>query len=181
VLGTFGGGAASAIAGSVKSGVTGLIGATVGKKAQASTTTTSPGFTPSGVVKLCMPRTTVATKTPTQTEIAPGVKAVTIPVKPGPIITPITVKKAIQEARMKGAVAETLAEAREIGPGVTFTLQGPEAASRHAEELVKEPEVHPKWEAFKAGIKTLGGEAGRRAWTNIKALRETLEGRSSIT
>jgi hypothetical protein len=80
------------------------------------------------------------------------------------------VKKAIQEAGMKGAVAETLAEAREIGPGITFALQGPEAYKKHAEELAKEPEVHPKWEAFKARIKTLGGEAGRRAWTNIKAL-----------
>jgi len=87
------------------------------------------------------------------------------------------VKKSIQEARMKGAVAETLAEAREIGPGITFTLQGPEAYRKHAEELAKEPEIHPKWEAFKAGIKTLGGEAGRRAWTNIKALaRDTKEG-----
>ena len=116
------------------------------------------------------PRTTVATKTLTQTEIAPGVKAVTIPVKPGPIITPTTVKKAIQEARMKGAVAETLAEAREIGPETTFTLQGPEASSRHAEELAREPEVHPRWEAFKAGVKSLGSQAGRRAWINIKTL-----------
>jgi carbon starvation protein len=176
VLGTFGGGAASAIAGAVKTGVAGLIGSVAGKGAQASTTTASPGPTHSGVVKLNTPRTTVATKTPAQAEVAPGVKAITIPVKPGPIITPATIKKAIQEARMKGAVAETLAEAREIGPGITFTLHGPEAYKKHAEELAKEPEIHPKWEAFKAGIKTLGGEAGRRAWTNIKALaRDTGE------
>jgi len=176
VLGTFGGGAASAIAGAVKTGVTSLVGAIAGKGAQAATTATGTGSTPSGVVKLNTPRTTVATKTPAQTEVAPGVKAITIPVKPGPIITPATVKKSIQEAGMKGAVAETLAEAREIGPGITFTLEGLEAYRKHAEELAKEPEIHPKWEAFKAGIKTLGGEAGRRAWTNIKALaRDTGE------
>jgi hypothetical protein len=53
---------------------------------------------------------------------------------------------------------------------ITFILQGPEAPSKHAEELAKEPEVHPRWESFKAGVKSLGSQAGRRAWINIKTL-----------
>jgi len=63
-----------------------------------------------------------------------------------------------------------------VSSSVQVTLHGPEAYKKHTEEQAKEPEIHPKWEAFKAGIKTLGGEAGRRAWTNIKALaRDTGE------
>jgi hypothetical protein len=107
---------------------------------------------------------------PAQAETVPGVRAMKIPVKPGPIINPATVESAVQEARMKEAVAEALAEAREVGPRAAYIFEGSEAYRKHAEELAKEPGIHPKWEAFKAGIKTLGREAGRRAWTNIKAL-----------
>jgi hypothetical protein len=85
-------------------------------------------------------------------------------------------RKSIEEARVKETIAETIAESREIGPKITYTLEGPETYRKHAEELAKEPEIRPKWEAFKAGIKTLGREAGRRAWTNVKALaRESRE------
>jgi len=31
-------------------------------------------------------------------------------------------------------------------------------------------EVHPKWEAFKAGVKTLATHMGRQAWANLRAL-----------
>jgi hypothetical protein len=57
-----------------------LIGGATSRGTQVTPTTTSISTTPSGVVKLNTPRTTVATKTP---EIAPGVKTITIPVKPG--------------------------------------------------------------------------------------------------
>jgi hypothetical protein len=42
---------------------------------------------------------------------------------------------------MKGAVAETLAEARKIGTGIMFTLHGQEVYRKHAEELAKEPDI----------------------------------------
>jgi hypothetical protein len=46
-----------------------------------------------------------------------------------------------------------------------------EALARKLGE-VKPPkvEVHPKWEAFKAGVKTLATHMGRQAWTNLRAL-----------
>jgi carbon starvation protein len=167
LLGTLGGGLVTALAGAIKAGFTMLVGGATGRAAQATTATTSTA--PSGIVKLNTPRSTpIATTTPTQRE--------TPPVKPGPIITPTTVRKSIEEARVKETIAETIAESREIGPKITYTLEGPEAYRKHAEELEKEPEIRPRWEAFKAGIKTLGREAGRRAWVNIKALaRDTKE------
>jgi hypothetical protein len=174
LLGTLGGGLVTALAGAIRAGVAAMLGGATGRAVQTTSGATSAA--PSGVVRLSAPRLAPAVTGPAQVEVAPGVRAIAIPVKPGPIITPATVKRAVQEARMREAVAEALAEAREIGPGITFTLQGPEAYRKHAEELAKEPEIHPKWEAFKAGIKTLGREAGRRAWTNIRALaRESRE------
>ena len=174
LLGTLGGGLVTALAGAVRAGVAAMLGGAVGRATQATGATASAA--PSGVVRLSVPRTTVATRTPAQAEVAPGVKAIVVPAKLGPVITPATVKSAVQEARMKEAVAETLAEAREIGPGATYIFEGPEAYRRHAEELAREPEIRPKWEAFKAGIKTLGREAGRRAWANVKVLvRESRE------
>ncbi|MCC6024531.1 MAG: hypothetical protein LM600_07515, partial [Thaumarchaeota archaeon] len=165
LLGTLGGGLVTALAGAVRAGVAAMLGGAAGRVAQAAGAVASAA--PSGVARLSAPR---ATPTPAQAEVAPGVKAIVVPVKPGPIITPATVKSAVQEARMKEAIAEALAEAREVGPGITFTLQGPEAYRKHAEELAKEPEIHPKWEAFKAGLSTLAKHAARRAWTNIRAL-----------
>jgi len=169
LLGTLGGGLVTTLIGAVKTGVSMLIGGATSRGTQVTPTTTSISTTPSGIVKLNTPRSTpIATTTPTQRE--------TPPVKPGPIITPTTVRKSIEEARVKETIAETIAESREIGPKITYTLEGPEAYRKHAEELAKEPEIRPKWEAFKAGIKTLGVEAGRRAWTNVKALaRDTKE------
>jgi len=170
LLGTLGGGLVTALAGAVRAGVAAMLGGATGRAVQAASAA------PSGVARLSAPRLAQTATGPARVEAAPGVRAIAIPVKPGPIITPATVKSAVQEARMKEAVAEALAEAREVGPGITFTLQGPEAYKKHVEELAREPEIRPRWEAFKAGIKTLGREAGRRAWTNIKALaRESRE------
>jgi len=167
LLGTLGGGLVTTLIGAVKTEVSMLIGGATSRETQVTPTTTSISPTPSGIVKLNTPRTTVATKTP---EIAPGVKTITIPVKPGPIITPTTMRKSIEEARVKETIAETIAESREIGPKITYTLEGPEAYRKHAEELAKEPEIHPKWEAFKAGLSTLAKHTAKRTWTNIRAL-----------
>jgi hypothetical protein len=173
LLGTLGGGLVTALAGAIKAGFTMLVGGATGRAAQATTATTSTA--PSGAVRLSTPRFMPTVTGPAQAETVPGARAIKIPVKPGPIITPAVVKKSIQEARVKETIAETIAESREIGPKITYTLEGPEAYRKHAEELEKEPEIRPKWEAFKAGIKMLGRETGRRAWTNIKALARDTE------
>jgi carbon starvation protein len=163
LLGTLGGGLVTTLIGAVKTGVSMLIGGATSRETQVTPTTTSISPTPSGIVKLNTPRSTpIATTTPTRRE--------TPPVKPGPIITPTTVRKSIEEARVKETIAETIAESREIGPKITYTLEGPEAYRKHAEELAKEPEIHPKWEAFKAGLSTLAKHTARRTWTNIRAL-----------
>jgi carbon starvation protein len=149
VLGIFGGGLVSHVAGAFKSG----IGALIGRAGGGSSQPTAGGGSAS-----ISPVQGQAQRVKLQ---APG---------PGPVITPTTVRIARREARMTRDVATTVAESRRIGPGMTFVLHGPEAASKHAEELAKEPEVHPRWEAFKAGVKSLGSQVGRRAWINIKTL-----------
>jgi len=154
VLGVFGAGLVTHLAGAFKAG----IGALIGRAGGGSPQTTGGG---------------TASISPVQGQ-APRVK-LQAP-RPGPIITPTTVRVARREAGMAKGVAATLAESRRIGPGITFTLQGPEAASKHAEELAKEPEVHPRWEAFKAGVKSLGSQAGKRAWINIKTLAREYKG-----
>jgi carbon starvation protein len=174
LLGALGGGLVTALAGAIKAGVAAVLGGAVGRVAQVAGATAS--VAPSGVARLSAPRLAPVATGLAQVEVAPSARAIAVPAKLGPIVTPATVKSAVQEARMREAVAEALAEAREIGPGATYIFEGPEAYRKHAEELAKEPAIHPKWEAFKAGIKTLGREAGRRAWTNVKALaRESRE------
>ena len=184
VLGTFGGGAVSAIAGAVKTGVAGLIGGVAGKGAQASTTSTSTGTAPSGVVKLNAPRTTVASKAP---EVAPGVKAITIPVKPGPHIEkpgPLISGEAIQEAfdRARTTYLSTKIEKETahvgLGTRVLFGDSTPRGevplTPRQVEEAVARAEqaslLKPKWEAFKAATATLASHIQRQARVNIRAL-----------
>jgi carbon starvation protein len=155
VLGVFGAGLVTHLAGAFKAGIGALIGRAGGGSPQPTA-----GGGPASMASV-------------QGQ-APRVKLQVL--RPGPIITPTTVRVARREAGMAKGVAATVAESRRIGPGITFTLQGPEAASKHAEELAKEPEVHPRWEAFKAGVKSLGSQAGRRVWINMKTLAGEYKG-----
>jgi len=184
VLGTFGGGAVSAIAGAVKTGIAGLVGGLASRGTQGATTATGTGSTPSGVVKLNTPRTTVATKAP---EVAPGVKAITIPVKPGPHIEkpgPLISGEAIQEAfdraRITYLSTKIEKETAHVGLGtrVLFGDSTPRGevplTPRQVEEAVARAEqaslLKPKWEAFKAATATLASHIQRQARVNIRAL-----------